>query len=149
MEDDVTGGPGPHRRPAGRLLAQHRGARAGHGNGNRADEGDLALARRDVGVDLGGGHRLAGGGAVALRNRHDGVQADGAMAARPVGETMMGEKRWYAVHTYSGFENKAKKSLEEKIKLEGLTEHFGEILIPVEQVVEMVKGEKKTSKRKF
>jgi hypothetical protein len=61
----------------------------------------------------------------------------------------MGEKRWYAVHTYSGFENKAKKSLEEKIRMEGLQDSFGEILIPVEQVVEMVKGEKKTSKRKF
>jgi transcriptional antiterminator NusG len=57
--------------------------------------------------------------------------------------------RWYVVHTYSGFENKAKKSLEDKIKLEGLATQFGEILIPMEQVVEMVKGEKKTSKRKF
>ena len=61
----------------------------------------------------------------------------------------MAEKKWYVVHTYSGFENKAKKSLEEKIRLEGLAEQFGEILIPMEQVVEMVKGEKKTSKRKF
>ena len=61
----------------------------------------------------------------------------------------MADKRWYAVHTYSGFENKAKKSLEEKIRLEGLQDAFGEILIPMEQVVEMVKGEKKTSKRKF
>ncbi len=58
-------------------------------------------------------------------------------------------KKWYVVHTYSGFENKAKKSLEEKIRMEGLQDSFGEILIPVEQVVEMVKGEKKTSKRKF
>jgi transcription termination/antitermination protein NusG len=57
--------------------------------------------------------------------------------------------RWYVVHTYSGFENKAKKSLEDKIRLEGLGDQFGEILIPMEQVVEMVKGEKKTSKRKF
>ena len=54
---------------------------------------------------------------------------------------MEGEKRWYVVHTYSGFENKAKKSLEEKVRMEGLTEQFGEILIPMEQVVEMVKGE--------
>ena len=59
------------------------------------------------------------------------------------------DMKWYVVHTYSGFENKAKKSLEDKIKLEGLGELFGEILIPMEQVVEMVKGEKKTSKRKF
>jgi transcriptional antiterminator NusG len=61
----------------------------------------------------------------------------------------MADKKWFVVHTYSGFENKAKKSLEEKIRLEGLQESFGEILIPMEQVVEMVKGEKKTSKRKF
>lgn len=57
-------------------------------------------------------------------------------------------KKWYVVHTYSGFENKAKKSLEDKIRLEGLAESFGEILIPTEQVVEMVKGEKRTTKRK-
>jgi len=63
--------------------------------------------------------------------------------AKPLG------KRWYVVHTYSGFENKAKKSLEERVKLEGLQDHFDEVLIPMEQVVEMVKGEKRTSKRKF
>ncbi|MCL2011212.1 MAG: transcription termination/antitermination protein NusG [Cystobacterineae bacterium] len=62
---------------------------------------------------------------------------------------MSEEMRWYVVHTYSGFENKAKKSLEDKIRLEGLQEYFGEILIPMEQVVEMVKGEKKTTRRKF
>lgn len=58
-------------------------------------------------------------------------------------------KKWYVVHTYSGFENKAKKTLEDRIRMEGLQEHFGEILVPMEQVVEMVKGEKKTSKRKI
>jgi transcriptional antiterminator NusG len=58
-------------------------------------------------------------------------------------------KKWYAVHTYSGFENKVKKSLEERARQEALEEQLGEILIPMEQVVEMVKGEKKTSKRKF
>jgi transcriptional antiterminator NusG len=63
--------------------------------------------------------------------------------SKPVG------KRWYVVHTYSGFENKAKKSLEDKIRLEGLAEFFGEILIPMEHVVEMVKGEKKTTKKKM
>ena len=57
--------------------------------------------------------------------------------------------KWYVVHTYSGFENKAKKSLEERIKLEGMAEWFGAILIPTEQVVEMVKGEKRTTRRKF
>ena len=58
-------------------------------------------------------------------------------------------KKWYVVHTYSGFENKVKKSLEERVRQDSLEEQVGEILIPMEQVVEMVKGEKKTSKRKF
>jgi transcription termination/antitermination protein NusG len=58
-------------------------------------------------------------------------------------------KKWFVVHTYSGFENKAKKALEERIKLESQEELFGEIMIPMENVVEMVKGEKRTSKRKF
>jgi transcriptional antiterminator NusG len=62
---------------------------------------------------------------------------------------MAEEKRWYVVHTYSGFENKAKKSLEEKVRMEGLTDQFGEILIPMELVVVRVMGEKNTSKRKF
>lgn len=58
-------------------------------------------------------------------------------------------KKWYVVHTYSGFENKVKKSLEDRIRIDSLDEVFGEILIPMESVVEMVKGEKKASKRKL
>ena len=58
-------------------------------------------------------------------------------------------KKWYVVHTYSGFENKVKKSLEERVRQHELQDRFGEILIPMEVVQEMVKGEKKTSKRKF
>jgi transcriptional antiterminator NusG len=58
-------------------------------------------------------------------------------------------QKWYVVHTYSGFENRVKKSLEERIKNEGLQDEFGEVLIPTENVVELVKGEKRTSKRKF
>jgi len=71
------------------------------------------------------------------------------MAAAATTTTSDTKMRWYVVHTYSGYENKAKKSLEDKIRLENLADQFGEILIPMEQVVEMVKGEKKTSKRKF
>ena len=53
-------------------------------------------------------------------------------------------KKWYVVHTYSGFENKVKKSLEERVRQQNLHEQFGEVLIPMEVVQEMVKGEKKT-----
>lgn len=58
-------------------------------------------------------------------------------------------KKWYGVHTYSGFENKVRLNLLERIKNEGMEEHFDEILIPSETVVELKKGEKKTSSRKF
>ncbi len=58
-------------------------------------------------------------------------------------------KKWYIVHTHTGFENKVKASLEERIRAAGQEEYFGEILIPTEQVVEMVKGTRKTSERKF
>jgi transcription termination/antitermination protein NusG len=58
-------------------------------------------------------------------------------------------RRWYIIHTYSGFEEKVKTNLQERIKSSGQEEFFGEILVPTEQVVEMIKGSKKTSSRKF
>src|SRR5512145_1698239 len=58
-------------------------------------------------------------------------------------------KQWYILHTFSGYEQKAKAALEERIKSLGKQEFFGEILVPVEKVVELVKGKKKTSSRKF
>ncbi|RII29362.1 MAG: transcription termination/antitermination protein NusG [Geobacter sp.] len=58
-------------------------------------------------------------------------------------------KKWYGVHTYSGFENKVRLNLLERIKNEEVEEYFEEILIPSETVVELKKGEKKTSSRKF
>jgi transcription termination/antitermination protein NusG len=58
-------------------------------------------------------------------------------------------RRWYIIHTYSGFEEKVKTTLQERVKVAGQEEMFGEILVPTEQVVEMIKGAKKTSSRKF
>ena len=57
--------------------------------------------------------------------------------------------KWYVVHTYSGYENKVKMSLQERIELASAQDHFADILIPEEDVVELISGEKKTSKRKF
>jgi transcription termination/antitermination protein NusG len=59
------------------------------------------------------------------------------------------EKKWYVVHTYSGYENKAHRTLEERIKREKLADWFGQILVPTEEVVEMKRGKRRTSKRKF
>ena len=57
--------------------------------------------------------------------------------------------KWYVVHVYSGFENKVKLSLEERIAASPHAGKFDEIMIPTEQVVELVKGKRKTSTRKF
>ncbi len=57
--------------------------------------------------------------------------------------------KWYVVHTYSGFESKVKQSLQERIETAGMQSRFADILIPEEDVVELVSGTKKTSKRKF
>ena len=56
---------------------------------------------------------------------------------------------WYVIQAYSGYEQKVKAALEERIALNGLSEKFGEILIPTEQIVELRSGEKKKTERKF
>jgi transcriptional antiterminator NusG len=56
---------------------------------------------------------------------------------------------WYAVHTYSGHEQKAKKYLESAIQSAGLVDKFGQVLIPTEQVTEMRNGKRSTSTKKF
>jgi len=58
-------------------------------------------------------------------------------------------KKWYVVHTYSGHENRARLSLLERIKTQNLSDEFGDILIPTESVLEVVKGQRRTSTRKF
>ncbi len=57
--------------------------------------------------------------------------------------------RWYVVHAYSGFENQVKKYLHERIERLEMQDKFGEILVPMEEVVEMREGQKKRSERKF
>ena len=56
---------------------------------------------------------------------------------------------WYVIQAYSGYEQKVKTAIEERIALNGLSEKFGEILIPTEQIVELKSGTKKTTERKF
>ena len=56
---------------------------------------------------------------------------------------------WYVVHAYSNFEKKVKTALEDRIKMHGLEDKFGKILVPTEEVVEMKEGRKRSSERKF
>ncbi len=57
--------------------------------------------------------------------------------------------KWYVIHAYSGYENRVKLTLEERIKRYGLEDMFEEVVVPTEQVVEMVKGKRRTTQRKF
>ena len=61
----------------------------------------------------------------------------------------MSELKWYIVNTHTGSENTAKASIEERIKSVNMAHCFGEILVPSENVVELVKGKKATRARKF
>lgn len=57
--------------------------------------------------------------------------------------------RWYVVHVYSGFEKKVAQSVREMAEHKGLAEKIEEVLVPTEEVVEVRKGSKVSSERKF
>ncbi len=58
-------------------------------------------------------------------------------------------KQWYIVHTYSGFEERVKENLDQRIDALGMREKFGEVRIPKETVIEMRNGKKREVERKF
>ena len=58
-------------------------------------------------------------------------------------------KRWYVVHAYSGFEKSVQRALVDRVQRSGLEDLFGQILVPVEEVVELKSGQKSISERKF
>jgi transcription termination/antitermination protein NusG len=58
-------------------------------------------------------------------------------------------KRWYVVHAYSGFEKSVQRALVDRVARSGMQDMFGQILVPVEEVVEMKSGQKSITERKF
>ena len=61
----------------------------------------------------------------------------------------MMSKKWFVVHAYSGFEKSVQRALTERIRRSDIADLFGQILVPVEEVVEMKAGQKAISERKF
>ncbi|WP_293008729.1 transcription termination/antitermination protein NusG [Nitrosomonas sp.] len=57
--------------------------------------------------------------------------------------------KWYVVHAYSGYEKSVQKALRDRIDRAGMQDKFGQILVPVEEVIEMKSGQKSISERKF
>ncbi len=58
-------------------------------------------------------------------------------------------KRWYVVHAYSGFEKSVQRALIDRVNRSGMQDSFGQILVPVEEVIEMRNGQKTVTERKF
>ena len=58
-------------------------------------------------------------------------------------------KRWYIIHAYSNFENKVAESIREQAKQRGLSDLFEEVMVPKEKVVEVRRGRKVDTERKF
>ena len=63
--------------------------------------------------------------------------------------TEAGTKQWYIVHTYSGFEERVKENLTQRVDALGMRDKFGEVKIPTETLVEMKGGKKREVQRKF
>jgi transcriptional antiterminator NusG len=74
-------------------------------------------------------------------------QARGGAGAREIDQRMT--KRWYIVHAYSNFERKVAEAIKDRAKAAGLSELFDEVLVPTEEIVEVRRGRKVSSERKF
>ena len=116
------------------------------GLARRAAQGRVADAPGNAADDARRVRGGAGHGHLLLDPRLDPRQRDGR-AGRAGGLTVA--LRWYVVHAYSNFEHKVSESLRERIRLKGLEDKFGEILVPTEEVVEMRDGQRRRSERKF
>ena len=73
-------------------------------------------------------------------------QQESALAPAEVSTRPM---RWYVVHTYSGHENKVRENIQKMINASTIKDHFGQIVVPTEEVAEMKKGKKTITTRKF
>jgi len=67
----------------------------------------------------------------------------------PVAAAVNPDLRWYVVHAYSGMEKAVERNILERITRAGMQAKFGRILVPMEEVVEVRNGQKKTTERKF
>lgn len=116
---------------------------------NAAPEAELATEGAETAADTETEAAAADGEEMAEATATDAEGAEAEVedvTAAPANPNF----KWYVVHTYSGYENRAKASLEERIRQEGMEELFGEVLIPTENVMELGKGgQKRTTKRKF
>ena len=72
-----------------------------------------------------------------------------ASAGLPAATSTNPDLRWYVVHAYSGMEKAVERNIQERITRSGMQSKFGRILVPMEEVVEVRNGQKRTTERKF
>ena len=70
-------------------------------------------------------------------------------AESPMAASANPDLRWYVVHAYSGMEKAVERNILERINRAGMQSKFGRILVPMEEVVEVRNGQKRTTERKF
>ncbi len=70
-------------------------------------------------------------------------------AAEPMAPSANPDLRWYVVHAYSGMEKTVERNIQDRINQAGMQSKFGRILVPMEEVVEIKNGQKRTTERKF
>jgi transcriptional antiterminator NusG len=78
---------------------------------------------------------------------HEAEAHEGAAPVAEEADLPLSDKKWFIIHTYSGFEQKVAGSLRSRAEAFGFAEQIGQILIPTEEVVELRNGKKVTSKR--
>src|SRR5204862_76977 len=91
--------------------------------------------------------RCSSGAATSSSSRPPTSSSRSSQAANAMVEA--GQKQWFIVHTYSGFEERVKENLTQRIDALGMREKFGEVKIPTETLVEMKGGKKREVQRKF
>jgi transcriptional antiterminator NusG len=77
------------------------------------------------------------------------AQAEAQEPAEPAPPAEESKKRWYVVKVQSGREESIKEAIERRVKIEGLEDYFGQIIIPVERVTEMVRGKRVVKEKKL
>src|SRR6266511_2616498 len=70
------------------------------------------------------------------------------MAEPSTTDTRVPEKRWYVIHTYSGYENKVKANLEHRIESMGMEDRIFQVLVPMEDEIEIRQGQRHTVQKK-
>jgi len=89
----------------------------------------------------------AGGAEAPGEDAGEDAPVEEAAPPAPAGHDESSPKKWFIIHTYSGFENKVAESLRTRSEAFGFADKIGQILIPTEEVVELRNGKKVTSKR--